>query len=464
MPFDLVGGNYARPYRAPSGYWGNPLEDETDSPALQRRKQAPISPEEQESWTRTLARTTGGMIENLGWVLDTPGAAMRGVLAGDPLSIFSLDPDRRVSGTELAQSYGVLKEDDNPWLKAGVGLATEVLTDPLAFITGPMTSLNKAGKAAKAAGILDLAPYAAQKAMGRTQAAKTMTGAFTDAAYESLAPLGLARNVENYRVRPLLGPRLARTKATLEDVVQAADNPGSALEAVTQYLSKTGDTYDAVKGERLGGGFGIGLPFGDAAVTFTPPGGEKLLDAMDLAGQAIGWSYPGRLASSVFDKRVAMQTDPMDQMASLRRAAAVEGAEREGRRKAVQHAMTVSEIPMTPTASALLGSDSLFSREGNDFLTRLFENKPTANDLRIKAELPGIEAAVDSWDSLRRSMVDQSRALGMRMNRYGDKYGTLYSPRRADEINFEDYGRGVGRSMYMTSTAEQYSQIGRAHV
>ncbi len=106
----------------------------------------------------------------------------------------------------------------------------------------------------------------------------------------------------------------------------------------------------------------------------------------------------------------------------------------------------------------MLGSDSLFSREGNEFLTRLFENKPTAADLALKKELPGIEAAVDSWDQLRRSNIDQSNALGMRVNQYQDKYGVQYSPRQAEEIDFEDFGKGVGKSMYMTSTAEQFSR------
>lgn len=416
-----------------------------------------MSQEEQDSWLRTLSRNTGSTIETIGKTLDTPGAIARGVLAGDPTSGFSWDSDRRTTGEELLQSYGLLGKQDNSYLSAGLGLAAEIATDPLSFLTLPMSSLTKAGKAAKAAGILDNASLAAQKKLGAS-AADSITGRAAESALNRLqAAEGIAKTDATYAIRPLVGPRVARTQTSLSEVIAAADDPSKALDDVTKYFSGKGMNYDAYKNERLGGAFGLGLI--EPMVTFTPPGSGKVLDALDAAGQAIGWSKPARVASALFDQRVGGMIDSGDQISALRQFKGIESAKNAGRRAAQQHAETVTRIPMSSQAKALLGADSLLSERGNDFLTRVFENKPTSADRALMRELPGINDAVSSWDKIRTTNVANAKQLGLDYTELTDpRFGVAYSPRAGTEFDFGEYGEGYGRSQFNTRAAESMSR------
>lgn len=412
--------------------------------------------QEQQSMLAALSRNTGSALEQAGLFLDTPGALFRGVLAGDPSSGLNWDYDKRVSGEELLKAYGILDQDSSGFGATVAGLGAEIVTDPLALITAPMSSLTKAGKAAKAANILDLAPIAAQSKMGAS-AANTMTGRLANAALDRLLPQGLARTPENYAVRSLVGPRVARTKTTLDDVVRAAPDPAAAMEKVNNYLYTKGLDYDAVRDQKLGGAFGLGLF--SPMITFTPPGSEKVLDALDAAGQAVAWSYPARLASAAFDERVAGMIDPGDQLAALRQFNALDAARSSGRRMALEHAETVTRIPMSDRAKSLLGSDSLMSEQGNDFLTRVFEGKTTATDRALMRELPGIDQAAASWDRLRRNNVAEAQRLGLDYNELRDpRFGVEYSPRSGTEFDFGEYGTGFGRSMYQSRVYEDFSR------
>ena len=420
-----------------------------------------MSQEEQDSWLRTLSRNTGSAIETLGKTLDTPGAIARGILAGDPASGFSWDSDRRTTGEELLQSYGLLEGKPKTYmgsaLQTAAGLGAEIATDPLSWLTLPMSSLTRAGKAARSAGILDLAPVAAQKRLGAS-AADSMTGRAADAALNRLqAAEGVAKTDATLAIRPLVGPRVARTKATLGDVVSAADDPTKALDDVTKYLKGKGLNYDAYKDERLGGAFGLG--FIDPLVTFTPPGSDTVLDALDATGQAIAWSKPARVASALFDQRVGGMTEAGDQIAAIRQWNALEKATNTGRREAQRHADTVTRIAMTDRAKMLLGADSLLSERGNDFLTRVFENRPTSADRSLMQELPGVNDAVASWDKLRTSNVENAKRLGLSYTELQDpRFGVAYSPRSGTEFDFGEYGEGYGRSQFNTRAAESMSR------
>lgn len=421
-----------------------------------RGQAATISPEEESSWISSLARNTGSAIEQLGLFLDTPGAIARGVMAGDPLSGFNWDYDKRTSGEELLESYGMLSKDSNPYLRAASGFGAELLTDPLAWVSGPTRSLTQAGKAAKAAGVLDLASVAAQNRLG-SAARSSMTGRLADDALNRLLPQGLGNTAENAAIRPLVGPRVARTTTTLDEVVRAAKNPQDALSDVLQYLEKKGLDYDSVKDERLGGAIGLG--FGSPWVTFTPPGSGKVLDAMDALGQAAAWSKPARLASAVFDQRVGGAIDAGDQIASMRQFDALDAARSEGRRAAALHAETVTSIPISDRARNILGADSLLSSQGNDFLTRAFEGKATATDQALMRELPGIDRALQSWDRLRRSNISQAQSLGMDIAQLRDpRFGVEYSPRSGTELDFGEYATGFGRSMFESRVMEDMSR------
>jgi hypothetical protein len=117
-----------------------------------------LMPEEEKSgWLNTLAEMGSSGLAAAGWLLDTPGALVRGVLAGDPLSFLG-SSEERVTGRELLRQYGMAGEEDN-WGNFSGGLAAEIFLDPLTYATGGLSLLGKgaasqAGKAARAAGLL----------------------------------------------------------------------------------------------------------------------------------------------------------------------------------------------------------------------------------------------------------------------------------------------------------------------
>lgn len=433
-----------------------PASPPSATKASGRKMKEYLPPEEADSMIADLGRNTWSAIEVLGKTLDTPGAIARGVMAGDPASGFSWDWDRRVSGEELLDSYGLVGKDANPYVKAGVGFATEILTDPLSLATFGASALSKSGKVAKAAGVLDSAPLAAQKRLGPDAVKNTFTGSMADNAYTALGREGIARSDDMYRLRPLVGPRYAQATTTLEEAIQASKDPIRAMDDVMKYINKSGLNYDDLKNQKLGGAFGLGLfsPW----VTFTPPGSLKALDALDAVGQATKWSSPVRYGASFVDQRVAGQTGAADQLSAMRNFEMRKAAEKTGREKAVDHAMKLGDIEVSPQAAAILGANTLLSPQGNDFLTRVFENVPTQKDLQVKSMLPGIEKLYDSWDAIRKTNVDEARKLGMRINPYGDRFGVLYSPRSGTEFDFQDFQQGISRSLFSTSSAEGYSR------
>jgi len=106
----------------------------------------------------SLADIVGGV----GYALDTPGALLRGALAGAP--------GTRKSGRELLETYGLLGQNTEG-LDAGdvAGFAADVVLDPINLLGGAAATklaktLSRASKARKAATMADNAASAASKA------------------------------------------------------------------------------------------------------------------------------------------------------------------------------------------------------------------------------------------------------------------------------------------------------------
>lgn len=428
-----------------------------------QQQSSTLTDDEAENLLWKLARSTGGAIEQIGRGLDTPGAILRGVLAGKPTSGFSWDYDTRVSGEELLESYGLLEKGGAPsWKRTGAGLAAEIALDPLSMIMGPMRSLTAAGKAAKAAGILDKASdaYLAQKGIGALQDS-SRTAKATMRWIGNMADKGVQATPETLAIRPLVGPRVARTKVTLDDVVKYADQGNAqqtARQAVDQYLESKGMRYADVAGEKLGGAMSLGY-FKPMAVLDNIPGGEAALDLLDRTGQALMWNPITRRGSAMFDKRVADSIDAADQLEALKHAKYVDDAAAKGREVAARHTLTMSEIKLSPAAQRLLGADSLLSKEGNDFLTRMFENTYNANDNQIKQLIGNdLDKALASWKSINNYNIKEGQRLGMVIAPYADEYGVRWTPRKAAEADFGEYGKGLNRSIYNTKMLEQYGR------
>lgn len=413
-----------------------------------------LTQEEQEYWLKKLARQSGQFIETLGLILDTPGAIARGYMAGDPESGFHFDSDRRVSGAELLESMGLRTE--NPYLRAASGLGTEIVTDPLFWLSGPMNAVSKAGYTAKQAGLLKSAPLAYMQKYGTDAAEQTARGKYITGLFDANY---VPKTAGNYQAVTPVGQRLAQSKVSLEDVVNASPDKNEALQSVLTHLGGgpvAQAEYDRIKGDTLGGLFGVNV--GSLNAAFNPAGSATILDAMDKLGAQARFSKVGRVASGLFDKRVGGTVDTDEQIAALRASGLEDMFRRHGQEAATKHNLLLSKATMSDQAKQLLGADSLYSTQGNDMLVRLAEGKGTPKDQQILAATPGLQEWLDSWHDISNRQFAERKAMGLKGAFYKDPYGVLYNPRYGDEFDFEDAAKGTGRMLYGANEAEAYGR------
>lgn len=413
-----------------------------------------IAPEEKKSLLAELGQRSGQAIEALGLLLDTPGAIARGLLAGDPASGFSFDRDRRVTGEELLASYGLKPE--NPYLSTASGFAAELVTDPLAYATLPFSSGGRAYQAASKAGLMKYAPTVASL---KTGSDATRAGKFT---LNAIKEAGLKPTTAVVQTRPLVGPRLASMTTTLDEVVKEAPDPIDALRKVRDAL---GDTpYASVKDERLGGLFGFRNPLTGEGWAYNPNKfagkvddltnlnlAENVADVLDKTGQRIAWSYPARLASSLFDKTVGGQIKTADQIYAMRRSQAEQMALESGRSEAVQHAMKLGQMQIPDAIANSTGVSNFYSAEGGDALLRLVEGVPTAADNQLVSGVPGLQHWIDGWKTIAQSKLDAAKDMGLSARALQDPFNLGFSPRSAPELDFSDMaggGGGLHHSLY----------------
>ncbi|NBT75728.1 MAG: hypothetical protein EBT15_07135 [Betaproteobacteria bacterium] len=126
--------------------------------------------EEKRGMLRSLAEMGSSGLSAVGYLLDSPGALVRGVLAGRPLSVFGTS-DERVTGRELLRQYGMVGDEDT-WGNFGLGLAGEILLDPLTY-ANPLAILGRGaltpvGKALQGAGRMRNAAEAAYEGLEPT--------------------------------------------------------------------------------------------------------------------------------------------------------------------------------------------------------------------------------------------------------------------------------------------------------
>jgi hypothetical protein len=129
-----------------------------------------LMPEEEKTGLlRSLANMGASGLTGLGWVLDTPGSMVRGLLSDGPskaLSALWESSDERVSGRDLMRQYGMVGEEDT-WQNFAGGVAGEILLDPLTYLN-PLAVLGRgalgtAGRTLNRAGLLDNAALMANK-------------------------------------------------------------------------------------------------------------------------------------------------------------------------------------------------------------------------------------------------------------------------------------------------------------
>lgn len=126
--------------------------------------------DEKRGLLRSLAELGTSGLAAASYILDTPGALVRGILAGKPLSVLGTS-DERVDGRELLRQYGMIGNKDT-WGNFAGGLAGEVLLDPLTYLN-PLAILGRgaytrAGKAMEASGFFRNAAESAYEGLEPT--------------------------------------------------------------------------------------------------------------------------------------------------------------------------------------------------------------------------------------------------------------------------------------------------------
>ena len=233
-------------------------------PRKSKARVKPLPEAEQKSVMREVLNKGTGGLQWLGETLDKPGRAARGLLAGRPGEIANLipfsdtmgltDPSQSVSGRDLLEQAGLAGPNQVGRLDAGdvAGFGAEILLDPTTYLTFGASAVGKAGKVAKAAG---------------------------------LSTKGAAR----YRT---LGRALA-------------DSTPDVLKAAGEAAAKHGTTLEALAGQKLGGLFGVKVPFGPSFVPGFAQG-----ETAQAIGEGLGQAarLPLTLAARNPKIRKAMET------------------------------------------------------------------------------------------------------------------------------------------------------------
>ena len=391
----------------------------------------------------------GGFISDLAWLLDTPGAMVRGGLSGTgALNALWQSEDERTSGRELLRQYGLAGEEDN-WGNFFGGLGAEIALDPLSMLSGWTKALTPAGKAASAAGLLNKAPATLSKAYVAGKELAPELASRADDALQSLGRTREAISATDVTGRPLIGRRAASKFGTLRDLIDYADDPQKARQGVLDALKGDESRLGGLLDQKLGRDVGVGLPLMDPSFSINVPGGTAAADALDTTLGALRWSTPGRLANALTNNAVGQATDAESQMLFQGADAARQQAQSEARRSsAYQAAKLFQEEP------------DVFTEEGNRALGRLIE-KPVGSafeqaDSIWDSSHPAARAYRQWWDEQSAALPEEFTEAGLRGATFDDPFLEGYLPRQTDGL-LEQAGRrdkSLGRVL-RTLTSDQ---------
>ena len=385
----------------------------TDSPGASLT----ISPARRQEMLKRVQHDNGGMLSNLLYALDTPGAQVRGLLAGK-----NGWNDERVSGRDLLRQHGLVGQENN-WGNFFGGVAAEIATDPLSYLSGPIKALTGGGRAAHAAGLLDQAPATLSKQFLAGQASPEIA----KRAAAGVAKIGRDVSATDVLGRPLIGQRAAQRHGTLDDLVTHASDPTTARADVMNYLRGDEAAYSRIAKQKLGGNFGVGLPFMDPSFSFNVPGGGMVGDAMDKAAGALRWSPVGRAYNAFTNNAVGGALDAETQMI----AAGADSAKRT--------AEAVARREHTLRTARLHGEEpDVFSEEGNRAIGRLIE-KPIDNpsretDLVWDSQHPAAREYMDWWKQESAASPKKMADVGLQGTEFKDPHIEGYLPRKTDGL------------------------------
>lgn len=398
-----------------------------------------LTPEEEESLTRKLARQGMGALGWVGETLDKPGSAVRGMLSGvtggdfgggllnlipfsDTLGI--TDPEKRVGGRKLLEQWGAL-DSNTPGLDWGdvAGFALEIGTDPLTYVA-PFGALSKGAQALKKTGDLDRYLTSAAKAAGVGTREYKMSKTVGDL-------LDYAKNAKNAEAEIASIGASAKNASTEAKAMasQAADIAAQHAKDVEQRFAQAASkTYknplleampsalDAVKGERIGGQFGVGLPFMDPSfVMGNGPLWQSVAGKLDSVASKLRWSSPVRALAQGFYAGVQSRSTRPGQEAA---AVATHAIDTLGPKKDFELLHMADFVDQHPELRDIPVSDRW----------QLLEKTRSP---RNEAEQKFVEFA----DAHHADWLTNQRHAGIKVDQADDKYIQGYTPRlRGDDV------------------------------
>lgn len=388
-----------------------------------RLDQAPLTEEERETLLGQVSGLTGQATSLLLDALDKPGQGLRYMISG------KTDPG------EMLQQFGLRPGEDDLWglARPVADFAAGLLTDPLTYVgTG---TVSAAGKAAKAAGLLD---DAARAASSRAIRSGKIGGKYADNAldfYRSLGrgagstdPLTIARDISPFELasRPLVGPRVSRRGMTLRELIaEQGDNAGSALQKVQNQFAP-GTNIDKLLDSTLSRDIGIGLPLSD----YTPlgmniPGGEALASGMDLGMQALRWSAAGRLGHKLFNKNTGNTLAAADQHVNDAFNRHVSTTQIQARERLHDQISHLAEDLGDPQASAAVRS--------------VIETGGSEAERALIAANPRLQEFVDNAPQWLKDELDRRIRAGLPGMSLVDENGTRFFPRQTSDFSFQEF-------------------------
>lgn len=243
--------------------------------------------EEKANLLRQLANAGASGLSGFGWLLDTPGAMVRGGLSGGlgkAVSALWEDSEQRVSGRDLARQYGMAGEDDN-WANFSGSLLLETALDPLSYIGIGLLGRGAktlAARSAEKAGLMagDIGLLAKRAGKGRAQFLRESTPqTLIDMADDQAEALARWNEYAGTGASELLDKPLAR--------MNRVSIPGLRVGAVDLFGSQVGDTM-AKLSDRLGSAAMASPLLGPALRTTQAMFDPRVMGFTDETGQYIG--------------------------------------------------------------------------------------------------------------------------------------------------------------------------------
>ena len=416
--------------------------------------------------------------------IDWLGARSREVLAGKD---YGSAPD----GLDVLGAHGITVGEN---ALGGYGrplakFATEVATDPLTYTGfGALGGgLGKAGKAAKAVGILD----DASRAMSRNVVDDIISGASRS---EDLRGVGAqsrdfwakeyGKDVtrltdEDLYARPLTGWRESRRDQTLGDLLDRQRDWGQehydqTVENLQDYLYRQGGwrpnptrQLNDLRGQRLASDidfFGLGINL---------PGGGTMAKQLDRFGSWARWSPVGTRAAAMVSKPLHGAPDAGSQVATLALSRGDDAAEAVARRRSRQ---LIDILPRFQDATQDIRLGSAIRNVIEEVGPTLRGDDLVAHDEVLRAltdyragtatgDAARIGEFVDRWQEMSRDYLARSRQAGIGADELADKFGHGYFPRVLDDMTFGGSNQApTGGRTFSVMTGDQMAREASFHV